>query len=64
MTEKSKRGGSRLGAGRPKKKETSSISMRLDKEALDICRNYYEKNFSKIINEYVKKLAKKLANNA
>lgn len=61
MPKKENHGGKRPGAGRPKGEETQSISVRFNKEALDICRNYYKDGFTKKINDYVKKLANKLA---
>lgn len=55
-----KHGGKRVGAGRKKKEETETTGFRINSEALAICRAAYGRTLNKQVNDFIKRLAKKV----
>lgn len=60
MEEKSKHGGKREGAGRKAKEVTETTGFRINSEALNICRAAYGRTLNKQVNDFIKRLAKKV----
>lgn len=55
-------GGYREGSGRKKKEETQTTGFRINTDALNTCREYFGRTLNKKINDFVKRLARKINN--